>query len=79
MTSAGEYFGRSLGTKRAEKLASDVGKGIEVVTEIGLWIEKKEATCISAIELVGTARVELLDTYQEDEDAGLRERLVDCT
>lgn len=55
MTSAVEYFGRSLGAKRVEKLASDVGGGIEVVTDIGLWIEKKEATCISATQLVGTA------------------------
>ena len=36
-----------------EKLFSDDAGGMDVVTDIGLWIEKKEATCISGMQLVG--------------------------
>lgn len=53
MTSAAEYCEGTLGAKIDEKVFSDDAGGMDVVTDIGLWIEKKEATCISGMQLVG--------------------------
>lgn len=44
MTSDGRIFGRDLGSKMVEKVASDEVGGKDVVTDIGLWREKNEAT-----------------------------------
>lgn len=44
MTSEGWIFGRGLGSKMEEKVASDETGGKDVVTDIGLWREKNEAT-----------------------------------
>ena len=53
MTSAAEYVECSLGAKIDEKVFWDDAGGMDVVTDIGLWIEKKEATCMSGMQLAG--------------------------
>lgn len=53
MTSVAEYAEDSLGAKIDEKVFSDDAGGMDVVTDMGLCIEKKEATCISGMQLVG--------------------------
>ena len=51
--SSTEYFCGRLAANIDEKVLSDAVVGTGFVTEIGRCIEKKEATCISAVQLVG--------------------------